>query len=230
MLVKSLGFSSQQLLVTVSHLLLARMEPFPQTAVVLSPGKYRALLLTLKTWVSAVWLFSPTPALLIVSSRTAELVWVHKRQQVLPGCGDKSQASWVIQEAPPRVTWGLASGGGCPLAQSAGMCLGARLLEGGWIYRLSTKVLELPKVSTTFSLLLAFRGGCLGVKLLLGASSCSGNSQQQADESVQPPACLVLVANHLPPGNAAGAAAHCCSSPHMPVPVHALSGGCCGRG
>jgi len=91
------------------------MEPFPQTAVVLSPGKYRALLLTLKTWVSAVWLFSPTLALLIVSSRTAELVWVHKRQQVLPGCGDKTQASWVIQEAPPRVTWGLASGGGCPL-------------------------------------------------------------------------------------------------------------------
>lgn len=83
-----------------------------------------------------------------------ELVWVHKRQEVLPGCGDKTQTCWVIQAAPPCVTQGLAGGGGCPLARSAGMRLSARLLERGWIYGLSTKVLKFPKVATTFSLLL----------------------------------------------------------------------------
>lgn len=34
------------------------------------------------------------------------------------------------------------------------MRLRARLLERGWIYGLLTKVLEFPKVATTFSLLL----------------------------------------------------------------------------
>lgn len=89
MLVKSLGFSSQQPLIAVSHLLLARTEPFPKTAVVLSLGKYRALLLALKTQVSVV--FFSVPASLTARSRTVELVWVHKRQQVLPGCSDKTQ-------------------------------------------------------------------------------------------------------------------------------------------
>lgn len=98
--------------------------------------------------------FFSVPASLTVRSRTAELVWVHKRQQVLPGCSDKTQTCWVIQAAPLCVTQGLASGGACRLARSAGMCLRARLLERGWVYGLLTKVLEFPKVATTFSLLL----------------------------------------------------------------------------
>lgn len=67
---------------------------------VLSPGEYRALLLAPKTRLSAAWLFSSAPAALAARSRTAALVWVHKRQQVLPGWGDKPQTCWVIQAAP----------------------------------------------------------------------------------------------------------------------------------
>lgn len=123
------------------------------------------------------------------------LVWVCKRLQVLPGCGDKTQTCWVIWASPVCVTRGLAGAGGCPLAQSAGMHLSTRLLERGWIYGLLTKVLEFPKVATTFSLLLAIQRGCLGGKLFLRASSCTGNSQQQASESAQllPVLCLLLI-------------------------------------
>lgn len=130
------------------------------------------------------------------------LVRVHKRQQVLPGCDDKTQTCWVIQAAP-RCDTGLGGGGGCPLAQSAGMHLGARLLERGWIYGLSTKVLEFPKVATAFSLLPTIRGGCLGGgKLFLRASSCAGNSQQQANDSVRllPVLCLLLICLPSLPG------------------------------
>lgn len=145
---------------------------------------------------------SPVPASLTARSRTAELVWVHKRQQVLPGCSDKTQTCWVIQAAPLCVTQGLAGRGGCPLAQSAGMCLGARLLERSWIYGPLTKVLEFPKVATTFSLLLTIQRGCLVGKLFLRASSCTGNSQQQASESVQLllVLCLLLICLPSHPG------------------------------
>lgn len=71
MLGKALGFSSQQPLITVSHLLLARTEPFPKTVVMLSPGKYRALL-------APNTLLCPIPASL-TEKRNPELVWVNRR-------------------------------------------------------------------------------------------------------------------------------------------------------
>lgn len=69
MLGKALGFPSQQPLKTVSHLLLAGTEPFPKTVVMLSPGKYRALL-ALNTRVSAASWLCPIPASLTGRSGT----------------------------------------------------------------------------------------------------------------------------------------------------------------
>lgn len=67
MLGKALGFPFQQPLKTVSYLLLARTERFPKTVVMLSPGKFRALL-ALNTCVSAA--LCPVPALLTGRSGT----------------------------------------------------------------------------------------------------------------------------------------------------------------
>lgn len=94
MLGKALGFPSQQPLITVSHLLLARTEPFPKTVVMLSPGKCRALL-ALNTRVSAALWLCPVPASL-TEKRNPEVVWGNRRQQVLPGFDDKTR-TWAIQ-------------------------------------------------------------------------------------------------------------------------------------
>lgn len=149
MLGKALGFPSQQPLITVSHLLLARAEPFPKTVVMLSPRMYRALV-ALNTCVSAALWLCPVPALLTERSRTwswfgsveDNRCWLDVMTN--PNLGDSG--------TPLCVTQGLASGGGCPLAWSSGMCLSARLSERGWIYGLSTKVLKFSKVATTFFL------------------------------------------------------------------------------
>lgn len=86
------------------------------------------------------------------------------------------------------------------------------LLERGWVYRLSTEVLDFPKVATTFPSAVCHRGGCWG-----GSGSwsqfLSGNSQpQQGHESVWllPVLCLLLI--RLPPSGKASAGAGAASA------------------
>lgn len=190
MLVKSLGFSSQQPFVTISRLLLARADPFPKTVAILCSGTYRTLLAP-KAQVSAAWVFSAVPA------TTAGLGRSIKGNRCSLDAVTKPKP--VGDSAGSAVTQGLAAGGARPLARGrkASRCQpvgkGLELRALGRSPRLRQGDHNLLFASH-HPRKLSGRG-----KLFLRASSCTGNSQQQGSESIRllPVLCFLLIC--LPP-------------------------------
>lgn len=174
----------------MSHLLLARTDPFPKTVAILCSGPYRPLLAP-KAQVSAAWVFSAVPA------ATAGLGRSIKGNRCSLDAVTKPKP--VGDSAGSAVTQGLAAGGGCPLArgrkasrcQPVGKGLDLRALGRSPRLRQGDHNLLFASYHPRK---LSGRG-----KLFLRASSCTGNSQQQGSESIWllPVLCFLLIC--LPP-------------------------------
>lgn len=174
----------------MSHLLLARTDPFPKTVAILCSGTYRTLLAP-KAQVSAAWVFSAVPAATVGLGRSIK--------------GSRCSLDAVTKPEPvgdsagSAVTQGLAAGGGRPLArgrkasrcQPVGKGLDLRALGRSPRLRQGDHSLLFASYHPRK---LSGRG-----KLFLRASSCTGNSQQQGSESIRllPVLCFLLIC--LPP-------------------------------
>lgn len=192
MLGKALGFPSQQPLITVSHLLLARTEPFPKTVVMLSPGKCRALL-ALNTRVSAAPWLCPVRASLAERSGTRSWFGSIEDNRCCLDVMTKLEPGRFRHSPVCDTGLGqrrrLSSG----RVQECASALGCRKGVGFTGSRpKSSSSPRWPQPSLCF---ISSEEAVWGRKWFIRASSCAGNPQQQADESVQllPVLCLLLI-------------------------------------